>query len=66
MAKKFVSVEKLSKKAKKAYYNEQRSTWGVANPATKVVESKKAYNRKKQKQSDRKEFPNDCFFVISY
>ena len=43
----FVSKKKMSKKAQKAQNVLRRETWGVINPVTRRVESKKAYNRKK-------------------
>ena len=52
--KSFVPISKQSKKAQKAYYSGQRSTWGVLNPATRIMPNGKAYNRKKQKVNDRK------------
>ena len=44
--KKYVSLDKRSKKAQKAYYSERRVTWGELNPVTKSVPSGKNYNRK--------------------
>lgn len=43
---KFISREKLSKKARKELDKQKRTTWGFS-PATKKVENKKLYNRKK-------------------
>ena len=42
----FISKEKLSKKARKAQNDLQRQTWDVC-PVTRKVESKKVYRRKK-------------------
>ena len=44
---KFIPRDKLSKKARKLLDAEQRTTWGFS-PATKKIESKKLYNRKKK------------------
>ena len=44
--KKFIPEEKLGKKARKQLDSEQRATWAFS-PATKKVESKKLYNRKR-------------------
>ena len=52
--KKYVSLDKRSKKAQKAYYSERRVTWGELNPVTKSVPSGKSYNRKKDKQKMRR------------
>lgn len=47
---KFVPVEKRSKKEQKIYYAKQRGSWNGVNPVTKVVPSKKIYNRKQAKR----------------
>lgn len=43
----FVSKEKLSKRARKAQNDLRRETWGSISPVTRKVESKKAYKRVK-------------------
>lgn len=43
--KKFVSKEKMSKKAQKEINSQKRGDWGLVKPITKVVPSKKQYNR---------------------
>ena len=43
---KFVSREKMSKKAQKRMNAENRKTWAFS-PVTRTVESKKIYNRKR-------------------
>lgn len=48
--KKYVSMDKRSKKATKEYYSGLRQTWGGLNPVTRTVPNGKAYNRKKDKQ----------------
>ena len=48
--KKYVSLDKRSKKAQREYYSKRRHTWGEFNPATRSVPSGKTYNRKKEKQ----------------
>lgn len=68
--KKFVSLDKRSKKAQKEYHSKQRLTWGVLNPVTRSVPSGKTYNREKDKQERRrigKEFSDGFeadFFVV--
>ncbi len=52
--KKYVSLDKQSKKAQKEYYSERRVTWGELNPVTRSVPSGKSYNRKKDKQEMRR------------
>ena len=64
--KRYVTIDKRSKKAKKEYYSKQRGTWGEINPVTRSVPSGKAYNRNKDKQKNRKigrEF-SDGFDVV--
>ncbi len=48
---KFISRQKMNKKARKELDLKQRATWSFS-PVTKKVESKKLYNRKR-KSSDR-------------
>ncbi len=49
---KFISREKLSKKARKELDNQSRTTWAFS-PVTKKVESKKLYNRKRAQRLNR-------------
>ncbi len=46
---KFIPIEKMSKKQKKEYYSRNRITWDNFDPTTRVVPSKKHYNRAKEK-----------------
>lgn len=43
----FISKEKLSKKARRALDARNRQTWGDFNPVTRKPENPKAYTRKK-------------------
>ncbi len=43
--KKFVEYSKLSKKAQHEYNRAKRRDWNGVDPRTKIVESKKIYNR---------------------
>lgn len=43
----FVPYCKMSKKAKRQLAAVRRGDWGALDPRTKVVENKKAYNRKR-------------------
>ena len=47
MATKFIPRGKLSKRARKEQDARERAGWGSINPATRRIESKKLYNRKK-------------------
>lgn len=48
--KKYVPLDKRSKKARKEYYSGLRHTWCGLNPVTRTVPNGKAYNRNKDKQ----------------
>ena len=63
--KKYVSLDKRSKKAQREYHAKQRLTWGDFNPVTRSVPSGKIYNRKKEKQRTDREF-RDGFDVGSF
>lgn len=52
--KRFISVDKKSKKEQKAYYSEFRQTWNGLNPVTRSVPNGKAYKRSKAKQEGMK------------
>ena len=52
--KRYVTIDKRSKKAQKEYYSKQRGTWGELNPVTRSVPSGKTYNRNRDKQKNRK------------
>ncbi len=43
--KRMVLLNKQSKKAKKAYFRMKRGDWNGMNPATRVMRSKKDYQR---------------------
>ena len=47
---KVVPIKKQSKKKQKEYYARRRSDWHGLDPTTRVVKSKKLYNRKKLKR----------------
>ena len=54
---KFISREKLSKKARKELDNQKRAVWAFS-PTTRKVESKKLYNRKKSTHAWKWTIPN--------
>ena len=54
--KKYVSLDKRSKKAQREYHARQRRTWGGLNPVTRSEPGGKVYNRKKEKQRTGREF----------
>ncbi len=58
---KFISRQKLSKKAKKELDSRQRATWSFS-PVTKKVESKKLYNRKKKSTERYDDYSSGLLF----
>ena len=46
---KIIPINKQSKKAKRAYYANRRGSWNGVKPVTRVVESKKVYDRNREK-----------------
>ena len=52
--KKYIPLNKRSKRAQKDYYSSQRSTWNGLNPATRTVPNGKGYDRNKIKEEERR------------
>ena len=50
--KKQVPLEKQQKSAQREHDRAQRGDWGAVKPVLRVVESKKRYSRKRQKDAD--------------
>ena len=63
--KKYVSLDKRSKKAQKEFYSAQRRTWGELSPVTRSVPNGKAYSRKKEKRRIDQDSENE-FLVDSF
>ena len=59
---KFISREKLSKKARNELDNQKRTVWAFS-PTTKKVESKKLYNRKKSARAWKDDFGVSAFYL---
>ena len=57
---KFISREKLSKRARKELDSQKRATWAFS-PTTKKVESRKLYNRKKSAHAWKDDFGVGAF-----
>ena len=53
--KKYIPIDKQTKKKKKAFDKLMRRFWGEIKPATKEMKNKKAYDRKREKERLRKE-----------
>lgn len=50
---KFIPKEKLSKKKRRELDAQKRNSWGEIKPVTRLVESKKGYNRQRGKVKTR-------------
>ena len=50
MKQKYITLDKMSKKARKDFYSSLRSTWGELNPVTRKPKNPKAYDRAKSKR----------------
>ena len=55
MKKKEVPLKKQSKKEQRNFYARLRGDWNGVKPVTRVVKSKKVYDRKKIKKSHSEE-----------
>lgn len=60
---KFISREKLSKKARKELDNQKRTVWAFS-PTTKKVKSKRLYNRKKNAHAWKDDFGMSVFCLV--
>ena len=60
--KRFVPRDKLSKRHKKELDSLKRTVWEV-NPTTKIVKSKKVYDRKKQPRNYEPYDFRGCFYM---
>ena len=49
----YVPLNKQTKKQQKAHHAAQRNTWGEVRPVTRIVESRKAYNRSEARKECR-------------
>lgn len=50
MKQKYITLDKMNKKARKDFYNSLRGTWGELNPVTRKPKNPKAYDRAKSKR----------------
>ncbi len=55
--KRFIEIHKKNKKARKAYYNQFRNTWGSVNPALQVIPNKKKTAKETGDYGSRKNDP---------
>lgn len=52
--KKYVSLDKRSKREQKEYYSSMRCGWNGLNPATRMMPNGKAYQRNKAKREEQR------------
>ncbi len=50
---KMIPLSKQSKKERRKYYASKRGSWNGVSPVTRVVQSRKIYDRKRMKSADR-------------
>ena len=60
---KFIPRDKLSKKARRLLDSRKRKTWAF-NPATRSVESRKTYNRKRKSHEFLDNWIREIFPVL--
>lgn len=51
---KMIPLSKQSKKERRKYYASKRGSWNGVSPVTRVVQSRKVYDRKRIKSADRR------------
>ena len=57
--KQMIPLEKQSKKARKAFYAQQRGSWYGVNPVTRRAANPKAYDRNQFKRADARRTDTD-------
>ena len=62
--KKFVPLEKRSKRQQREWYKARRKTWGDFSPVTRRPENPKAYKRKKVGRND--DFGQPFCFALKF
>ena len=50
---KYVPLGKMNKRAQKEYYEKQRGTWDGLSPVSRVIPSKRGYDRNRVRTADR-------------
>ena len=51
---KMIPLSKQSKKKQREYHAKKRGSWNGLSPVTRIVKSRKTYDRNRIKQEDRK------------
>jgi hypothetical protein len=52
---KLIPIEKQSKNVRRKYYAAKRGSWNGLSPVTRIVRSRKAYDRNRIRQEERRE-----------
>ena len=52
---KVTALKKQSKKNQRKFHAAKRSTWNGVSPVTRIVQSKRLYDRNRAKQEDRRD-----------
>lgn len=50
----FTPIAKQSKTAQRKYYAAKRGSWNGLSPVTRIVQSRKAYDRNRVRQEERR------------
>lgn len=64
--KKYVPLEKMSKKQKKEYYSRQRRDWGGLSPITRCPDDPKIYKRAKAKRAYYQDDGMHAVFILFF
>lgn len=54
---KMIPLKKQSKREQRKFHTDKRSSWNGIKPTTRIVESRKVYDRNRIRQADRR---NTC------
>ena len=63
MNKKYVQIEKRSKKEQKEHHAQQRKGWQGINPVTRKAPNLKVYNRKKVRHTSEDDSMSDFLYI---
>ncbi len=53
---KMIPLDKQSKRSRRAYYASKRASWKGISPVTRIVRSRKGYDRNRIRQEDLRSF----------
>lgn len=55
MAERMIPLKKQSKKGQRSYYATKRGSWNGISPITRIVQSRRVYDRNRIKREDRRD-----------